>query len=121
MARASSASVKRLISGATKPCASFSSSLRVPPFIEPHVNRHWHHFGCATPKQIASLKASYDAPTEIDGFGELKSAEQEKVKRVWEAGEVPDEDKGAGEAVETAKKVPVKRKKDQDGEERECL
>ena len=64
------------------------------------------------------MKASYSAPTDVDGFGELKSAEQDKVQRAWEAGEVPDDDKGAGEAVETAKKAPAKRKKDEDGEEK---
>lgn len=31
---------------------------------------------------------------------------------------MPDDDKGAGEAVETAKKAPAKRKKDEDGEEK---
>ena len=64
------------------------------------------------------MRASYDTPAEIEGFNELKSAEQDKVKRAWEAGEVPDDDKGAGEAVETAKKAPAKRKKDEDGEEK---
>ncbi|EPS95078.1 hypothetical protein FOMPIDRAFT_1038644 [Fomitopsis schrenkii] len=83
-----------------------------------HKATNWHHFGCATPKQITSLKASYSTPSEVDGFSGLKSAEQDKVKRAWEAGEVPDDDKGAGEAVETAKKAPAKRKKDEDGEEK---
>ena len=64
------------------------------------------------------MRASYDTPAEIEGFNELKSTEQDKVKRAWEAGEVPDDDKGAGEAVETAKKAPAKRKKDEDGEEK---
>lgn len=62
------------------------------------------------------MKASYGAASEIDGFSGLKSAEQEKVERAWEAGEVPEDDKGVGEAIETAKKAPVKRKKDEDGE-----
>ncbi|KZT68398.1 zf-PARP-domain-containing protein [Daedalea quercina L-15889] len=82
-----------------------------------HKSLNWRHFGCSDAKILASMKASYDAPSEIEGFGELKPAEQEKVQRAWDAGEVPDEDKGAGEAIDTGKKAPVKRKKkDEDGE-----
>ncbi|TFY54279.1 hypothetical protein EVJ58_g8959 [Rhodofomes roseus] len=83
-----------------------------------HKAVNWRHFGCADAKMIASMQASYSESSEIDGFNDLKPAEQEKVQRAWDAGEVPEEDQGPGEAVETAKKAaPKRKKKDEDGEE----
>ncbi|CCM01220.1 uncharacterized protein FIBRA_03268 [Fibroporia radiculosa] len=76
----------------------------------------WRHWGCADAKSIASMKLSYSEPSEIEGFNILKSAEQEKVQRAWDNGAIPEEDRGPGEAVDTGKKAPVKRKKkDEDG------
>lgn len=81
-------------------------------------SRNWRHFGCSDDKMIASMKVSYGEPSEIEGFSQLKPAEQEKVQRAWDADEVLVEDKGPGEAVENGKKAPVKRKKkDDDGED----
>ncbi|EED79466.1 predicted protein [Postia placenta Mad-698-R] len=45
------------------------------------------------------------------GWGELKEGEQDKVRRAWEEGAVPEEDQGAGEAVDTGKKAPARRRK----------
>ncbi|KAI0634798.1 poly polymerase and DNA-ligase Zn-finger region-domain-containing protein [Trametes polyzona] len=79
----------------------------------------WRHWGCSTSKLIEKLKASYDEPSQIPGWDELKEGEQEKVQRAWDGGEVPTDDKGAGEPVDTGKKKPVPRKKkDEDGEEK---
>lgn len=68
---------------------------------------------------FAKLKQSYGAPEELDGFGELKEAEQEKVKRAWEEGAIPEDDQGPGEAVavEKKKKAPAKRAKKGDGDD----
>ena len=68
---------------------------------------------------ITKLKASYTTPEEIEGFSELKEAEQEKVKRAWEEGAIPDEDQGPGEPVASEKKkAPAKRaKKDADDDD----
>lgn len=60
---------------------------------------------------VAKLKQSYGAVEEIEGFDTLKEAEQEKVKRAWEHGAIPDEDQGPGEAVAVEKKAPAKRAK----------
>lgn len=57
--------------------------------------------------------------SEVDGYNDLKDGEKEKVQRAWDQGEIPDEDKGPGEPVETGKKKPAPRKKkDEDGEEK---
>ena len=41
------------------------------------------------------------------------------MQRAWDQGEVPDDDKGPGEPVETGKKKAAPRKKkDDDGEEK---
>lgn len=71
----------------------------------------WHHWGCTTDSMIASLKASYNAPSEIDGFVDLKEAEKEKVQHAWDEGAIPEDDKGVGEAVDTGKKKAAPRKK----------
>ncbi|CDO71198.1 hypothetical protein BN946_scf184845.g69 [Trametes cinnabarina] len=71
----------------------------------------WRHWGCLDEKLVRKLKASYDEPSQIEGWEELKEAEKEKVQRAWEDGQIPDDDKGAGEAVDTGKKKPVPRKK----------
>ncbi|OBZ77754.1 PARP-type zinc finger-containing protein C2A9.07c [Grifola frondosa] len=79
----------------------------------------WQHWGCADAKMIASLKASYEEASEVDGFDTLKDGEKDKIARAWEEGEVPEEDRGIGEAVDTGKKkAPARRKKDEgeDGE-----
>ncbi len=71
-------------------------------------------------KFIEKLKASYDEPSKIDGYGDLKEGEKEKVQRAWDEGHIPDDDKGPGEAVDTGKKkaaAPRKKKAD-DGEEK---
>lgn len=80
---------------------------------------NWRHWGCTDDKLLASLKASYDDPAEVEGFGELKSVDQDKVRRALEEGGIPDGDKGVGEAVDTGKKAPVRRKKKdaEDGDE----
>ncbi len=66
---------------------------------------------------VAKLKKSYSEPSEVEGFSDLKDAEKEKVQRGWEEGEIPEDDKGPGEAVETGKKKAAPRKKkDDDGE-----
>ena len=80
----------------------------------------WRHFGCAEPTLIEKMKASYGSADEVDGFADLQENEKEKVQRAWDAGEIPADDKGPGEAVETGKKkaaVPRK-KKDEDGAEK---
>ncbi|GJE86488.1 zf-PARP domain-containing protein [Phanerochaete sordida] len=82
----------------------------------------FQHWGCASDDTIAKLKASYGKPEEIEGFSEIKEAEQEKVKRAWEEGAIPEDDKGPGEpvATEKKKKAPAKRaKKDDDGDDGE--
>jgi len=78
----------------------------------------WSHWGCLTEATVALLKKSYGEPTEIDGFSTIKDGEQEKVKRAWEEGEIPEDDKGVGEAVEgVSKKAPAKRAKKADNED----
>ncbi|OSX63698.1 hypothetical protein POSPLADRAFT_1055777 [Postia placenta MAD-698-R-SB12] len=71
----------------------------------------WKHWGCIDAKTVTSLKTSYGEPSEIEGWGELKEGEQDKVRRAWEEGAVPEEDQGAGEAVDTGKKAPARRRK----------
>ena len=66
---------------------------------------------------VAKLKQSYSKPEEIEGFDELKEAEQEKVRRAWDDGAIPEDDKGPGEPVASEKKKPAKRaKKSDDGD-----
>ena len=85
-----------------------------------HFDSQYSHWGCLTPELLAKAKKSYADPSEAEGFSDLKEAEQEKVKRGWEADEIPDEDKGPGEPVDTGKakaKAPAKRAKKEEGDE----
>ena len=73
--------------------------------------RAWQHWGCAPPTLIAKLKRTYSEVESVPGFDEIKEAEQDKVRRGWEADEIPEEDKGPGEAIDTGKKkAPAARK-----------
>ncbi|KAJ3535013.1 hypothetical protein NM688_g7039 [Phlebia brevispora] len=97
-------------------CAD-SSSVKPEP-LQVHGSQ-FLHWGCLPNEALAKLKKSYSEPSAIEGFSELKEAEQDKVKRAWEADEIPEDDKGPGEPVVDAakKKAPAKRaKKDEDGE-----
>ena len=77
----------------------------------------WQHWGCMPTPMVAKLKQSYESAEEIEGFSELKEAEQDKVNRAWDEGAIPEGDQGPGEAVAVEKKAPAKRaKKDDDGE-----
>ncbi|PIL27746.1 transcription factor [Ganoderma sinense ZZ0214-1] len=79
----------------------------------------WRHWGCAEAKLVEKLKASYGEASEVDGFGDLQEGEKEKVQRAWDEGQIPDDDKGPGEPVETGKKKAAPRKKKaEDGEEK---
>ncbi|KAH9849562.1 hypothetical protein C2E23DRAFT_352102 [Lenzites betulinus] len=79
----------------------------------------WRHWGCSETKLVEKLKASYDEPSQVPGWGDLKEGEKEKVQRAWDEGAIPADDKGAGEAVDTGKKKPVPRKKkEENGEEK---
>ncbi|KAF7796143.1 hypothetical protein EIP86_007317 [Pleurotus ostreatoroseus] len=76
------------------------------------------HWGCLSKEVVAKLKKSYSEPSGVDGYSDLKEAEQEKVNRAWEADEIPDDDKGPGEpnADASKKKTPAKKAKKDDGE-----
>ena len=77
----------------------------------------WRHWGCAEAKLVEKMKAAYGEAAKVDGFGDLHEGEKDKVERAWAAGEVPEDDKGPGEPVETGKKKAAPRKKsDSDGE-----
>ena len=67
------------------------------------------------------MTSSYGEASEVDGFSDLKEGEKEKVQRAWEAGDIPEDDKGPGEPVETGKKKAAaapRKKKDEDGAEK---
>lgn len=76
------------------------------------------HWGCLPAEMLAKLKAAYPESSDVEGFAVLKEAEQAKVHRAWDADEIPEEDKGPGEAVADVnpKKAPVKRAKKENGE-----
>ncbi|EKM56501.1 uncharacterized protein PHACADRAFT_253668 [Phanerochaete carnosa HHB-10118-sp] len=79
----------------------------------------YQHWGCAPASTIEKLKTSCSKPEEIEGFDELKEAEQEKVKCAWDEGAIPEKDQGPGEPIVTEKKkAPAKRAKKDDGEEK---
>ncbi|EAW21262.1 uncharacterized protein NFIA_064260 [Aspergillus fischeri NRRL 181] len=87
----------------------------------------WRHWGCVTPKIIANLneaveEASGDSKDldAIDGFEELPSGYQEKVRKALEQGHVDDEDwKGDPEMNRPGmmgfrKRAPKKKKTDEE-------
>lgn len=39
------------------------------------------------------MQSVYSDPSEIPGFDELREADQEKIRRAWEEGEVPEDEK----------------------------
>ncbi|CAL1708643.1 unnamed protein product [Somion occarium] len=79
----------------------------------------WQHWGCTPSELISKLKRSYDEPSNIEGFEDIKDAEKDKIRAAWEAGEIPEADKGVGEPVETEKKKAAPRKKKAAAEEEE--
>ena len=59
----------------------------------------WRHWGCTTPVIINNLKKSFSNADELDGFDELQPADQDRIRRAWDDGRIPDED-----VPETARK-----------------
>ncbi len=66
----------------------------------------WRHWGCVTAKLITNMKEIFGEADELDGFDDLKEADQEKLRKAWEEGHVDDADipdsarKPAGEEEE---------------------
>jgi hypothetical protein len=60
----------------------------------------WRHWGCTTETIITNMKKSFSEADELDGFDELQPADQDKIRKTWELGHVPDED-----IPETARKA----------------
>ncbi|KAK7684965.1 hypothetical protein QCA50_011800 [Cerrena zonata] len=87
-----------------------------------HKSMAWQHWGCTPADLIAKLKRTYTEAESIPGFDEIKEAEQEKIRNAWEADEIPEDDKGPGEAIDTGKKkapAPRKAKKAKDSDDGE--
>lgn len=98
------------------------------PFIFLYDRSAWRHWGCTTPKILANMKKQFEAASELDGYEDLKAADQAKVDKAWEEGHVADEDIPAsarkpeadgdgdgegdedGEAKPKKKKAPAKKK-----------
>jgi ubiquitin-conjugating enzyme E2 O len=87
----------------------------------------WRHWGCVTPKIIANLNEAVEEAggdskdlDAIDGFEELPSGYQEKVRKALEQGHVDDEDwKGDPEMNRPGmagfrKRAPKKKKADEE-------
>jgi hypothetical protein len=60
----------------------------------------WRHWGCTTATIINNFKKSFSKADELDGFDELQPADQDKIRKAWEDGNVADED-----IPETARKA----------------
>ncbi|KAH9000776.1 hypothetical protein EDB86DRAFT_451499 [Lactarius hatsudake] len=65
-----------------------------------HPSFAWRHWGCTTAAIITNLKKSFSEADELDGFDELQPADQDKIRKAWEDGQVADED-----VPETARKA----------------
>ncbi|KAH9057981.1 hypothetical protein EDB83DRAFT_1042456 [Lactarius deliciosus] len=65
-----------------------------------HPSFAWRHWGCTTAAIITNLKKSFTEADELDGFDELQPADQDKIRKAWEDGQVADED-----VPETARKA----------------
>ncbi|KAL1960937.1 hypothetical protein VTO42DRAFT_5921 [Malbranchea cinnamomea] len=81
----------------------------------------WKHWGCVTPKQIASLKEGLGEDgdlSELDGFDELSEENQKKIREAVAQGHVADEDwRGDIEMNRPGKtgfRVRASKKKDKD-------
>lgn len=46
-----------------------------------------------TPKVIANMKEKMESPEEMEGFDSLRDEDAEKVRKAWENGEIPEEDR----------------------------
>ena len=79
----------------------------------------YQHLGCVPASLFAKLAQSYTEPSKIEGYDDLKEADKEKLQRAWDAGAIPEDDKGPGEPVEglKTKRAPAKKAaKDEDKE-----
>jgi len=65
-----------------------------------HTSFSWRHWGCTTAAIITNFKKSFSQADELDGFDELQPADQDKIRKAWEDGNVADED-----IPETARKA----------------
>jgi hypothetical protein len=52
----------------------------------------WRHWGCVTPKIVSNLKKKFPEASELDGFDEIRSEDQDKVTKAYEDGHVAEED-----------------------------
>ena len=61
--------------------------------INEHVGWAYKHWGCVTPKILSNAKGAIDGDIDLlDGYDELDTDMQEKVKRAIDQGHVDDED-----------------------------
>ncbi|KAF2727431.1 zf-PARP-domain-containing protein [Polyplosphaeria fusca] len=61
--------------------------------IMDHQSWQWRHWGCITPLQLANIQEDSGGDTDlIDGYDELPSEWQTKIKTAIDNGHVPDED-----------------------------
>ncbi len=82
------------------------------------LRRAWTHWGCSS-TFIQNIKSSYASVDAIEGYSDLKDDEKEKVKRAYDEGDIPEDDRGIGEAVEGLEKKKVVRKKKKEESEEE--
>ncbi|OJJ44311.1 hypothetical protein ASPZODRAFT_769959 [Penicilliopsis zonata CBS 506.65] len=95
---------------------------------------YWRHWGCVTPKVITNLSETLDEVSgadgkdfsELDGYEDLSSENQEKVRKALEQGHVDDEDwKGdpdvnrPGKTGFRKRATPKKKKEEEEEEETE--
>ncbi|TFK41503.1 poly polymerase and DNA-ligase Zn-finger region-domain-containing protein [Crucibulum laeve] len=79
----------------------------------------YRHWGCTTPKIFENMKKSFEDPSELDGYDDLKPEDQAKVKESWQQGHVAEgdipasakKDDGAAEGEEEEEKPKKKAKK----------
>ncbi|CAG8587212.1 10173_t:CDS:2 [Acaulospora colombiana] len=64
----------------------------LPALQVPNHARSYRHYGCTTKKVFQNMKAAYTSVDQIEGFSDLNSDDQDKVRAAWEAEAVAAED-----------------------------
>ncbi|KAG1041717.1 hypothetical protein G6F43_012051 [Rhizopus delemar] len=53
----------------------------------------WRHWACCTPQVIRNMHTALSGPEELNGWDELREDDQERIRRTWEEGKIPDNEK----------------------------
>ncbi|KAI7900063.1 uncharacterized protein BX663DRAFT_563509 [Cokeromyces recurvatus] len=74
----------------------------------------WRHWTCITETVVSNMKKAVSSPEEIKGFDEIREEDQERIRRTWEEGHVPDNEQPESYSEKSKDKEEKTDEKDED-------